>query len=147
MAVRYRTPFAPEFNFIVKRPFTIDGREYAVGEEFDKANVNDRLLKKLYDQHKLDAVIPSFTIRKDAEEPDGDVAPPVKEPPAKSRVKEAAPAVEAVSPAEPSGEKPKYWLEPSFKSVKLMSATGEVGKYKTKEEAEAALAALLEAEK
>lgn len=151
MVVRYRTPFAPEFNFIVKRPFTVDGRDYAVGEEFDKANVNVRLLQKLYEQHKLDAVIPSFTIRKDAEEAEAEPAPQPKEKPAKPKRKAEAtvaapapeqPAVEA--PVAAGGEAPQYRVEPAFGGVKLVGPSGVVGKFKTREEAEAAMAGLSE---
>jgi hypothetical protein len=37
---------------------TFDGTEYSVGDDFNKAGVNERLLFKLYEQFKIDAAIP-----------------------------------------------------------------------------------------
>jgi pyruvate/2-oxoglutarate dehydrogenase complex dihydrolipoamide acyltransferase (E2) component len=152
MVVRYRTPFAPEFNFIVKRPFVLDGHSYSVGDEVEKGSVNVRLLQKLYEQHKIDAVIPSFTIQKDAGEDEAgedDAAKP-KKAAAQARQKAKAAAV-APEPEEPASEPPvadaaasQYRIEPAFGGVKVVGPSGVIGKYKSKAEAEAAIAELSE---
>lgn len=148
MVVRYRVPFAPEFNFVVIRPFTINGRSYAVGDEFDKAGVNERLLRKLHEQFKIDAVIPSFTIQKDEAEAEPDAPQPQVEAPAapaKGRpgrkpkaAKEAAPEPAAAAPA----ATPRYRLEGNFGGVKIMDGDTVVRECADLEEAKAAMAEL-----
>lgn len=134
MVIRYRTPFAPEFNFVVKRPFTNMGREYAVGEELDKANVNVRLLQKLYDMHKIDAVIPSFTIK-------GDIAEPDSEPVSAPRKRGPKPKI-----AEPAGEQAegaeRYQLVSNFNRHRIMDNGKLLREYDNLEEAQDAFKAL-----
>lgn len=144
MAIRHRTPFAPEFNFVVLRPFTFNGRDYAVGEEFDKANVNERMLRKLYDSRNIDAVIPSFTLKGDKGEPehDGDAeasAPAPAAPKVKAKGKRKA------SEPEPRAEAPaasRYRLDENFGVYRIFDGETLVRECATADEAKAAMAEL-----
>ena len=136
MALRHRTPFAPEFNFVVRKPFTFYGRPYEPGEEFDKSNVNVRMLQKLHEQHKIDAVIPSFTIQKDVAEPEAEVAPSAAKKPAKAKLKALEPA------AEPAVQAKRYRLESNFGVVKIIDGDTVVRECADLEEAKAAMAEL-----
>ena len=131
MAVAQRTPFAPEFNFVVTRPVTVSGREYAAGDEFDKTNVDVRLLRLLYEQRRLDAVIPSIILKKD------DGKRPAAAPPPKAKA--------AKTKTEPQPEKAavqRYRLENNFGSLKIMDGDTLVKECATLEEAKAAMAEL-----
>lgn len=149
MAIRHRTPFAPEFNFVVLRPFTFNGRSYAVGEEFDKANVNERTLRKLYDSRNIDAVIPSFTLKRDkgdAEpERDAEVSTPVAAPLAapqkpKSKGKRKAPDPEPEPEAAPATS--RYRLDENFGVYRIFDGEALVRECATADEAKAAMAEL-----
>lgn len=148
MAIRHRTPFAPEFNFVVVRPFTFNGRDYGVGEEFDKANVNVRLLQRLHEQGKLNAVIPSLTIRKDTAEaePDATAMPPEAPPaPAKGkpgRKPKAAATEEQAAPEPAAAPANRYRLEANFGVVRIMEGDTVVRECADLEEAKAAMAEL-----
>lgn len=148
MVVRLRVPFAPEFNFVVVRPLTINGRSYVVGEDFDKSGVNVRLLQKLHEQFKIDAVIPSFTIQKDEAEPEADAPAPEAAPapaPAKGkpgRKPKAAAAEPVEAPVEPAAPAPRYRLESNFGVIKIMEGETMVRECADLEEAKAAMAEL-----
>lgn len=132
MQLNQRTPFAPQFNFVVKQPFTFKGREYTRGDEFDKAEADERLLHQLWDAHKLDAVIPSIIIQDAASK----VAAPKAKPPKKAK----AEAPEA--PDEPAPQPNRYRLEGNFGVIKIMDGTTVVRECSTREEAMAAMAEL-----
>lgn len=143
MAIRHRTPFAPEFNFVVLRPFTFNGRSYAVGEEFDKANVNERTLRKLYDSRNIDAVIPSLTLKRDKgdAEPEGDteVSAPVatpQKPKSKGKRKAADPEPEAAPVTS------RYRLDENFGVYRIFDGETLVRECATADEAKAAMAEL-----
>lgn len=135
MAIRHRTPFAPEFNFVVRKLFTFNGRPYEPGEDFDKANVNVRMLQKLHEQHKIDAVIPSFTIQKDAGEAD-------PEPTAPAKAKAAKKAKAEPAPAEPAPAGNRYRLKSNFGKVHILDGDTVVRECEDFEEAKAAMAEL-----
>lgn len=130
MQINYRTPFAPEFNFVVKHPFTFKGREYSQGEEFDKAEADQRLLFQLWDAHKLDAVIPSIIIQDAASK----IAAPKAKPPKKAKAEEPAP------PAEPAVSGKRYRLENNFGKVKIMDGNTVIRECADLDEAKAAMA-------
>lgn len=132
-----RSPFAPEFNFVVKHPFTFAGRHYEPGEEFDKTNVEARLLKMLHEQHKLDSVIPSIVI---AEKPSKPVmaakaAKAGKGAPRKDEAPSATPAAEA-APAAPARA---LKLANNFNKVQIMDGETVVRECANREEAIAAM--------
>jgi hypothetical protein len=148
MSIRYRTPFAPEFNFIVKRPMTFNGHAYETGEEFDKANVNDRVLRRLYDSRYIDAVIPSLMLKQGQSEPEAapEPAPAPKaapkaapEPAAKPKGKRKA----ATAPEpKPEAQAPHYRLDDGFGVFRIFDGETLVRECATAEEAKAAMAEL-----
>lgn len=143
MPVRHRVPFSPDFNFKVVRPFIFMGTNYSVGDDFDKANVNVRLLERIYDQHRIDAVIPSLTITNDGTE-EGDTEPePVKAKGKKGKkVKVEEPAAPEPEPeaGNPVSATPKnYRLEANFGKVRIMDGETVVRECETLEEATAAM--------
>lgn len=133
MNIHYRTPFAPEFNFVVTHPFTFNGRDYAPGEEFDKAQANSRLLLALYEQRKLDAVIPSIIIHNDGARP---VAHPVKAKPGR-KPKAEEPVAEKVD--QPGN---RYRIVGNFGTMKIMDGDTVVRECASLDEAKAAMAEL-----
>ena len=52
-----RPRFDPGADFFVTKSFKIDGKQFTPGEPFDKALVNQRLLRQLYEAtRKIDMV-------------------------------------------------------------------------------------------
>jgi hypothetical protein len=125
-----RSPFSPAFNFVVNHPITFAGRNYQPGEDFDKTNVEPRLLQMLWEQHKINSVIPSIVLKSD------DGKRPAAAPP-KAKAKAAK--------EEPQPDKaaaPRYRLESNFGSLKIMDGDTLVKECATPEEAKAAMAEL-----
>jgi len=137
MSIHYRTPFSPDFNFVVAQPVTFNGREYQRGEDFDKTNVEARLLKLLWDQRKLETVIPTIVIAKEPAAPTAEAAQPVK-----AKAARKAKAAEEEPPAAPTAPATRYRLEGNFGGVKIMDGNKVVRECATLDEAKAAMAEL-----
>jgi hypothetical protein len=135
MNINFRTPFAPQFNFVVKHPFTFNGRDYERGEDFDKAQANDRLLQALYEQNKLDAVVPSIIIQEPAAKP---VVQPAKAKPGRK------PKAEAEEPMAGEPEQPtnRYRIAGNFGTMRIMDGDTVVRECASLDEAKAAMAEL-----
>lgn len=131
MSIQYRTPFSPDFNFVVKQPLTFNGHDYERGDDFDKANVEPRLLQLLWEQHKLDTVIPTIVLKKEASE-----AAPKAKPGKKPKAAEPAAAPEAA-------EGPKrYSIKNNFGKVMIMDGDTVVRECADFDAAKAAMAEL-----
>lgn len=125
-----RSPFSPDFNFVVNHPITYMGRSYQPGEDFDKTNVDPRLLLMLYEQHKINSVIPSILLK-----PDDGKRSAAAPPKAKAKAAKAEPQPEKVAA-------PRYRLESNFGSLKIMDGDKLVKECATPDEAKAAMAEL-----
>jgi hypothetical protein len=161
-----RVAFSPDFNFVVRKPMTYNGTDYQFGEELNKAGISERLLRKLYDQNKVDCVIPTVMIKGDDGAGDGDDEPKAVTPaPKKGKKKKAepaegdTPAPAADAPAE--GEKPAsdeaaaadtpsepatYEVVPNFGKAMVLANGKPHKEFGTPEEAEAYVASLKPAE-
>lgn len=129
-----RSPFAPEFNFVVKHAFTYQAKAYEPGEDFDKTGVDPRLLKMLYEQHKIDSVIPSILIAEPAK-------PVVSQAKAAKAINAAKAKPLKVMEGEPKKAK-QYTLNNNFGVLAIMDGDTVVRKCTSMEEAQAAMAEL-----
>ena len=136
--MQMRSPFAPEFNFVVKHPFTFNGREYGPGEDFDKTNVDPRLLRMLFEQHKLDSIIPSIIIAAPASKPKAPAKPAT--PPKKAEAKKPAPKPATAKKGAP--EAPRFTAKNNFHKVEIKDGEKVIKTVDTPAEAQAALAEL-----
>lgn len=50
----YRQPFHPASDFVAAAPFTLNGKDLNWGDPVDTTGVDDRLLRALYEQRKID---------------------------------------------------------------------------------------------
>lgn len=64
MTTLRRPEFNPNLKFTVIKPVLVDSTEFKVGDAFDKALVNVRLLRQLYDAKYIDAVDDTLEPRK-----------------------------------------------------------------------------------
>jgi hypothetical protein len=155
MAIRTRTPFAPEFNFVIKRPMTYNGRQYEPGDEFDKSNIGERVLQRLYEARYIDAVIPSLMLKQDRAEPEAEAQPEATPEPAPEPKAAAVPAAkpkgkrkaDAVAPEpqpelKPEAQAPRYRLDDGFGFYRIYDGETVVYESTSADEAKAAMAKL-----
>jgi hypothetical protein len=85
MQPRYnRLPFSPAYQFRATRAFVMQGIEYTMGTPIDKAGIETRRLRQMYDSRMIEAILDEA---------------PVAQAPAKAPAKKAEPkAVKAETP-------------------------------------------------
>lgn len=128
-------PFTPHAQFKVVQPFNIDGVDLTPGSVLPKANINNRLLRLLYEQRKIEVVGPDYAGLPPAAAP----APVVPSAPA------APPQAPAPAPAPEAPSAPAYRVKQAgLGGFKVIDASGQpIGKgWPSKAEAEAEIARL-----
>lgn len=93
MQNRYnRLPFSPSYEFRATRAFVMQGIEYTLGTPIDKAGIETRRLRQMYDSRMIEAIL--------------DEAPTAPAP-AKAPAKKAEPKAQKAEPAKVEQQAPE----------------------------------------